>query len=154
VRIGGVAATAAAAATVVWLLWAQVGGVDLEVKSGAGSQQIGIGSVIVSSLLIALAGGALLRWWEGRSERGPRRWTMLAAGIAGLSLITPTSALTVAAGLGLVSLHLESPLSSSLAWVVREGATNVLRHSGAASCRFELTEAGGEFRLEARVPAS
>ncbi|MBB3092136.1 sensor histidine kinase [Nocardioides albus] len=35
----------------------------------------------------------------------------------------------------------------ALAWVVREGATNVLRHSGAASCRFELTEDGGQFRL-------
>lgn len=35
----------------------------------------------------------------------------------------------------------------ALAWVVREGATNVLRHSGAASCRFELTEDGGELRL-------
>ncbi|MER6971054.1 DUF6069 family protein [Nocardioides sp. NPDC000445] len=104
-RIGGVAATAAVAATVVWLLWTQAGGVDLEVKSGGGSQQIGIGSVIVSSLIIALAGGALLRWWEGRSERGTRRWTMLAVGIAVLSLITPTSALTVAAGLGLASLH-------------------------------------------------
>ena len=35
----------------------------------------------------------------------------------------------------------------ALAWVVREGATNVLRHSGAASCRFEITEDGDEFRL-------
>lgn len=35
----------------------------------------------------------------------------------------------------------------ALAWVVREGTTNVLRHSGAASCRFELTEDAGEFRL-------
>ncbi|MER7557393.1 histidine kinase [Nocardioides sp. NPDC126508] len=35
----------------------------------------------------------------------------------------------------------------ALAWVVREGATNVLRHSGAASCRFELTADSGEFRL-------
>ena len=104
-RIGGVAATAAVAATAVWLLWTQAGGVELEVKSGAGSQQIGVGSVILSSLLIALAGGALLRWWGGRSERGTRRWTMLAVGIAVLSLITPTSALTVAAGLALVSLH-------------------------------------------------
>ncbi|MFD4324580.1 DUF6069 family protein [Nocardioides sp. NPDC058538] len=104
-RIGGVAAAAAVAATAVWLLWTQAGGVELEVKSGAGSQQIGIGSVIVSSLLIALAGGALLRWWEGRSERGTRRWTMLAVAIAVLSLITPTSALTLAAGLGLASLH-------------------------------------------------
>lgn len=104
-RIAGTAATAAVAATAVWLLWTAAGGVELEVKSGNGSQQIGIGSVIVSSLLIALAGGALLRWWQGRSERGTRRWTMLAVGIAVLSLITPTSALTVAAGLGLTSLH-------------------------------------------------
>ncbi|MEU6135366.1 DUF6069 family protein [Nocardioides sp. NPDC047086] len=104
-RIGAVAAVAAGAATVVWLLWSQAGGVDLEVKSGSGSQQIGVASVIVSSLLIALVGGALLRWWEGRSERGTRRWTILAAGIAVLSLITPTSALTLAAGLGLASLH-------------------------------------------------
>lgn len=104
-RIMGTAAVAAAAATAVWLLWTQAGGVDLEVRSGGGTQQIGIGSVLVSSLLIALAGGALLRWWEGRSERGTRRWTMLAVGIAVVSLITPTSALTVAAGLGLASLH-------------------------------------------------
>lgn len=104
-RIGGVAAAAAVVATAVWLLWTQAGGVELEVKSGAGSQQIGVGSVIVSSLLIALVGGALLRWWEGCSERGTRRWTMLAVGIAVLSLITPTSALTLAAGLGLASLH-------------------------------------------------
>ncbi|WP_328532191.1 DUF6069 family protein [Nocardioides sp. NBC_00368] len=104
-RIVGTAAVAAVAATVVWLLWTAAGGVDLEVKSGSGAQQIGIGSVILSSLLIGLAGGALLRWWEGRSERGTRRWTMLAVAIALVSLITPTSALTVAAGLGLVSLH-------------------------------------------------
>ncbi|OIJ27966.1 hypothetical protein UG56_004485 [Nocardioides luteus] len=104
-RIAGVAAVAAVAATAVWLLWTAAGGVDLAVKSGADAQEIGIGSVIISSLLIGLAGGALLRWWEGRSERGTRRWTMLAVGIAVVSLITPTSALTVAAGLGLASLH-------------------------------------------------
>jgi two-component system, NarL family, sensor histidine kinase DesK len=30
-----------------------------------------------------------------------------------------------------------------LAWVVREGTTNVLRHSGASSCRIELTDVTG-----------
>lgn len=104
-RIVTVAAIAAAAAAVVWLLWTQVGGVDLEAKSGASTQQIGIGSVIVSSLVVATVGGALLWWWQRRSERGTRWWTMLAVGIAVISLITPTSALTVAAGLGLLSLH-------------------------------------------------
>ncbi|TQL69878.1 hypothetical protein FB381_3799 [Nocardioides albertanoniae] len=104
-RVAAVAAAAAAAAAVTWMLWTQVGGVDLEAKTGSESQQIGIGAVIVSTLLIALVGGALLRWWQGHAERGARRWTMLAVGIAVVSLITPTSALTVAAGLGLASLH-------------------------------------------------
>lgn len=100
-----VAAVAAIAATITWVLWTQAGGVILEAKSGSGSQEIGMVSVIVSSLVIALAGGALLRWWQGRSERGTRRWTMVAVGIAVVSMITPTSALTMAAGLGLTSLH-------------------------------------------------
>ncbi|MEI7057800.1 DUF6069 family protein [Nocardioides sp. CCNWLW239] len=104
-RIMTVAATAAAAAAVVWVLWTQVGGVALEVKSGSGTQQIGLASVIISTLVIAIVGGTLLRWWAGRSEKGTRRWTMLAIGIAVASLITPTSAVTVAAGLGLASLH-------------------------------------------------
>lgn len=34
-----------------------------------------------------------------------------------------------------------------LAWVVRESSTNVLRHSGAAHCRFEVTERGEEIEL-------
>ncbi len=35
-----------------------------------------------------------------------------------------------------------------LGWVVREGVTNVVRHSGAASCRIELRSAEGRARLE------
>jgi two-component system sensor histidine kinase DesK len=34
-----------------------------------------------------------------------------------------------------------------LAWVVREGATNVLRHSGASSCRIELADRDGRVAL-------
>jgi two-component system sensor histidine kinase DesK len=34
-----------------------------------------------------------------------------------------------------------------LAWVVREGATNVLRHSGASSCRIEMTDREGRIAL-------
>lgn len=34
-----------------------------------------------------------------------------------------------------------------LAWVVREAATNVLRHSGASTCRIELAERGGRLAL-------
>jgi two-component system, NarL family, sensor histidine kinase DesK len=34
-----------------------------------------------------------------------------------------------------------------LAWVVREGATNVLRHSGASACRIALTDLDGRIAL-------
>ena len=35
----------------------------------------------------------------------------------------------------------------TLAWVVREGITNVLRHSGAETCRVELSNGNGALRL-------
>ena len=35
----------------------------------------------------------------------------------------------------------------TLAWVVREGVTNVLRHSGAGNCRVEVSNGNGELRL-------
>ncbi|MGH3412199.1 MAG: sensor histidine kinase [Marmoricola sp.] len=35
----------------------------------------------------------------------------------------------------------------ALAWAVREGTTNVLRHSGAAHCRIELADGTGELTL-------
>ena len=34
-----------------------------------------------------------------------------------------------------------------LAWVLREGATNVMRHSGASACRIELAERDGRLEL-------
>jgi two-component system sensor histidine kinase DesK len=37
-----------------------------------------------------------------------------------------------------------------LAWVVREGTTNVLRHSGASSCRIEVTGQDGRIELVIR----
>lgn len=37
-----------------------------------------------------------------------------------------------------------------LAWVVREGATNVLRHSGASTCRIEMTDQEGGLALVIR----
>ncbi len=42
---------------------------------------------------------------------------------------------------------LPAQADQAFAWVVREGATNVLRHSGAGRCRFELREGGGHLEL-------
>ena len=55
-----------------------------------------------------------------------------------------------AAGIETVVEESVSPPSASdevLAWVVREGATNVLRHSGASACRIALTDLGGRIAL-------
>jgi two-component system sensor histidine kinase DesK len=38
-------------------------------------------------------------------------------------------------------------VDGALAWVVREGATNVLRHSGASHCRIELSNGSGRLLL-------
>ena len=38
-------------------------------------------------------------------------------------------------------------LGEPLAWALREGVTNVLRHSGASRCRIELGRADGMVRL-------
>jgi two-component system sensor histidine kinase DesK len=43
---------------------------------------------------------------------------------------------------------LPSQAEALLGWVVREGATNVIRHSGASSCAIALTGADGRVRLE------
>jgi two-component system sensor histidine kinase DesK len=43
--------------------------------------------------------------------------------------------------------QLPAATDQALAWVVREAATNVLRHSGAASCRFTLRNGDGRFKL-------
>src|SRR5262245_24099174 len=44
--------------------------------------------------------------------------------------------------------ELDPELDSVLAWAVREGATNLVRHSGAGTARIRLTTAGGATELE------
>jgi two-component system sensor histidine kinase DesK len=45
------------------------------------------------------------------------------------------------------SVTAPSDADEVLAWVVREGATNVLRHSGASTCRIVLRDLGGRIAL-------
>ncbi len=58
----------------------------------------------------------------------------------------------VAAGFG---VHIERPeerldpsTDALLGWVVREGATNIVRHSRGTQCSISIEQAGGEVRLE------
>ncbi len=103
----GVAGGTALAAALLWTMWTQAADVALEVKGPGGEvQAVGVASVVVSTLVLVAAGGALLRWMQRRSAAGVRRWTWVAAGFAAVSLVTPTSAVTPAAGIALASLHL------------------------------------------------
>ncbi len=54
--------------------------------------------------------------------------------------------ITTDAQVGLVALP--ANVEGVLSWAVREGATNVLRHSAATSCRITLAAARAEVRLE------
>ncbi len=45
-------------------------------------------------------------------------------------------------------LKLPGALDATLAWVVREGVTNVVRHSHARRCRIQITQAAGWVRAE------
>jgi two-component system sensor histidine kinase DesK len=42
----------------------------------------------------------------------------------------------------------DAEAEAALAWCLREAVTNVIRHSGAGTCRVRLTERGGELSLE------
>jgi len=42
----------------------------------------------------------------------------------------------------------DNPVDELLAWAVREGTTNVIRHSRAAHCRISISVVGGDARLE------
>jgi len=62
-----VAVVAADAAAVVWVLATQVASVDLAVRSGSGTQQINVVSVVVTAVVVAMAGAGLLRFLERRT---------------------------------------------------------------------------------------
>jgi DNA-binding XRE family transcriptional regulator len=71
-----------------------------------GRQPVGLVSVLASALLICAAGLVLLRLLEARTTRGLRLWTVVAVGVALLSVGGPAGAPTAAAVAGLASLHL------------------------------------------------
>ncbi len=52
------------------------------------------------------------------------------------------------AGLMTRSGTFDPDAEAALAWCLREGTTNVIRHSGAQQCRIQLTERRGELALE------
>jgi len=90
------------------LLWAAAksAGIDLDVHSGSGTREVGLGSVIVTPLVMGAAAAGLLRLLERRTSRGLRNWTGTAVTVWALSFLGPLSATTVGAGCLLATLHL------------------------------------------------
>jgi hypothetical protein len=81
-------------------------GVDLTVGPGGRAQSVGLGSVVLTSLVAGLLGWALLALLESRSRRAATVWTAIAIVVALLSLGGPLSAgAGAAASVVLVALH-------------------------------------------------
>ena len=100
-------AGAAAAAALVWTVAVPVAGVDLAVRMGEQTQDVGVGSVVAVAATAGLLGWALLAVLESRTRRAAGIWTGAALAVLALSLVGPlTSAATAAAGVVLVVLHL------------------------------------------------
>lgn len=97
-----------AAGTVALLAWlaARAAGVDLAVRSGSGSREVGPSAVVLTALVVSGAGAGLLRLLERRTADGVRRWTVVAAAVWGLSFAGPLSATTASAGAVLAAMHL------------------------------------------------
>jgi Family of unknown function (DUF6069) len=100
-----VAATAAVASGAGWTA-ARLAGSDLVVRTGSGTQQIGLVSVLVTAIVVSLVAGYLLRLLERRTPRGRLIWTWVALGVLLVSLlIGPPAARSLADGLVLAGLH-------------------------------------------------
>lgn len=99
-----VAAVAAGAAAAVWVA-ATAAGVDLVVGSGAGTREVGLVSVVVTAVVVAVAGAGLLRVLERRTPAARRVWTGIALAVWLVSFAGPAGARSLSAGLVLVVLH-------------------------------------------------
>ncbi len=101
----GVAAVAAGAAALVWV-GARLCGVGLAVRSGSGTREIGLVSVVVTAAVVTLAAGGLLRVLDRRTAGAGRVWTCVALVVLLVSLVGPAGAATLSAGLTLAAMHL------------------------------------------------
>ncbi|MEV4075607.1 DUF6069 family protein [Nonomuraea fuscirosea] len=98
---------AAVAAVAVWVLAVPVGGIELTVWMGAGTQPVGPVAVVLASLAAGLAGWALLAVLERVTAKAGRIWTITALAVLALSLTGPLGSATgSAATLVLLLMHL------------------------------------------------
>lgn len=100
------------AAFLVWLVTAQLIGVNLRVRMGSGSgaskQGVGVAAVLIASLIAGLAAWALLGFLErSRPDRARKTWTVVVLVLLVLSLAGPLGAgVGAGAKLSLACMHL------------------------------------------------
>ncbi|TWP33947.1 DUF6069 family protein [Leekyejoonella antrihumi] len=80
--------------------------VDLLVKTGSSPASVGWVGVVLTAQLAACAGWASMGLIERRRCHSRRPWTALALAVLTVSLLGPLEAASVAAGVGLLCLHL------------------------------------------------
>lgn len=66
---------------VLWFVSTGVGGVDLDVRTGGGTQHVSGVAVALTAAVVSLVGLLLLRFLESRLDGGLRIWTLLAAAV-------------------------------------------------------------------------
>lgn len=97
---------AVCASAVTWSLLGPLAGLDLVVRTGHGTREVGIASVVVTALVVAL-GALLVAAVTRRVAARPRRaFLCTSTGVLLLSLLGPLGAATTVAGaLALALLH-------------------------------------------------
>ena len=98
--------TATAAAVALWMVVDPLAGIELEASSGGSIRQVGPIAVMFAGVAAGVAGWALLALLERVSSNARAIWTIAASVVLALSLLGTGSAVTTAATVGLVSLHL------------------------------------------------
>jgi Family of unknown function (DUF6069) len=82
-------AAATVSALVFWTLTDGIGGIDLAVRQGTGTQPIGPVSVAATTIIAGLLAWGLLALLERRSRRPARTWTIIALAVFVVSLAGP-----------------------------------------------------------------
>jgi hypothetical protein len=95
-----------ATATATWVVLHWLLGIDLAVRQGGVVRHVGSLAVTLTSLLVGLAAWLTLTLLERHTEHGRLLWRLLAAGVLLVSLSGPAAAVSLSAGLALLTLHL------------------------------------------------
>lgn len=97
---------AMSAASLLYAIAGPLLGINLEVRAGTGVQTVEGLAVVMSSLLIGLAGWGLLTLLRKVTPKGTTVWRVLASVLLVVSLLGPLGATSVAAGAVLLAMHL------------------------------------------------